>query len=76
MAIDFCKKKVVITIRGTESLKDSITDMQWKAMPMPGVDPELGWYGHEVITNTGTLLISVSLRMPSITVLTFSKRAS
>jgi hypothetical protein len=49
VAIDFLKKKIVITIRGTESLSDSITDMQWKAILIPFTDPELGWYGHEVI---------------------------
>jgi hypothetical protein len=28
-------------------VRDSITDMQWKAMPIPGVDPNIEWYGHE-----------------------------
>jgi sn1-specific diacylglycerol lipase len=48
VAVDFNKRKIVITIRGTESLTDSITDMQWKAIKMPNVDESFGWYGHEV----------------------------
>lgn len=48
VAVDFLKKKIVITIRGTESLTDSITDMQWKAECLPNIDPKLGWFGHEV----------------------------
>ena len=49
IAIDFLKKKIVITIRGTESLKDSITDMQWRSAQMPcnSNGPE-AWYSHEV----------------------------
>lgn len=48
VALDFLKRKLVIIIRGTESLRDSITDMQWRAIVIPDTDPELGWYGHEV----------------------------
>ncbi len=48
VALDLLMKKVVITIRGTESLRDSITDMQWKAVLIPNTDPSLEWYGHEV----------------------------
>ena len=48
MAVDFLKKKIVVTIRGTESLSDWITDLQWKATPMPNVDTTWEWFGHEV----------------------------
>jgi hypothetical protein len=49
VAVDYLKKKVVISIRGTQSLTDFITDMQMRAVPLPGVDQSLYWYGHEVI---------------------------
>jgi hypothetical protein len=49
VAVDFLKKKVVISIRGTQSLTDFITDMQMRAVPLPGIDQSLYWYGHEVI---------------------------
>ena len=48
VAVDFCKKKIVVTIRGTESFKDSLTDMQCKAVRLPMNDESIHWYGHEV----------------------------
>ena len=48
VALDHLQKKVVITIRGTESLTDSITDLQIRAMPIPTTDPSLEWHGHGV----------------------------
>jgi hypothetical protein len=51
VAIDFLKKKVVITVRGTENLRDSITDMQWRAVSLPNIESSLEWFGHEVIQN-------------------------
>jgi hypothetical protein len=56
VAIDLLKKKVVITIRGTESLRDSVTDMQWRATLMPNVDSSLEWYGHEGIVKSANYL--------------------
>ena len=59
VAIDYLKKKVIITIRGTESLKDFLTDIQWKAVPLPGVDPTLDWHGHEVTINRYIYMLSL-----------------
>jgi hypothetical protein len=48
VTLDHLKKKLVITIRGTQSLKDFLTNIQWKAVLLPDIDPLLEWYGHEV----------------------------
>lgn len=51
VAIDYFKKKIVVTIRGTESLKDSLTTMQWNAAPIPYINPNYQWYAHQVNFN-------------------------
>lgn len=48
VAVDYFKKRVVVTIRGTESLKDSMTTMQWNAAPIPNTNPSLQWHAHQV----------------------------
>ena len=56
VALDFWKRKLVISIRGTESFRDWITDMQWRAIPMPNVERELEWHGHEGIVKSAMYL--------------------
>jgi sn1-specific diacylglycerol lipase len=66
VSVDKLKKKIVITIRGTESFSDSITDMQWKAVPMPSpVDESLEWYGHEGMVESALYILN-ELRTKSI----------
>jgi len=48
VAVDYFKQKIVITIRGTESLKDSITNMQWNPIKIPDIETNLNWNAHEV----------------------------
>jgi len=38
VTLDHLKKKLVITIRGTQSLKDFLTNIQWKAVLLPDID--------------------------------------
>ncbi len=56
VALDFSKKKIVITIKGAESLKESLTKMQWNSINIPNVDPSLEWHGNEEIIKAALLL--------------------
>lgn len=48
VALDLLKKKLVITIRSTDCLRDSITNLNWNPVKVPGTQDSLGWYSHEV----------------------------
>jgi hypothetical protein len=54
VALDFLKKKVVITIRCTETIKESIAKIQMKATKIPNTDSE--WYGNEEIVRSAEFL--------------------
>ena len=47
VAIDYSKKKIVLTIRNTES-KCLSGPARTGIKRIPNVDPSLGWFGHEV----------------------------
>ncbi|XP_015123036.1 sn1-specific diacylglycerol lipase alpha isoform X3 [Diachasma alloeum] len=47
VALDYTKKKVVISIRGTLSMKDVLTDLNAEAEVLPLTPPRDDWLGHK-----------------------------
>ncbi len=56
VAVDYFYKKIIIAIRGTESLQDAITDMQHYQILIPGTDPAKNWYAHKGMTNAACFI--------------------
>ncbi|XP_058798543.1 diacylglycerol lipase-alpha isoform X1 [Phymastichus coffea] len=47
VALDYTKKKVVVSIRGTLSMKDVMTDLNAEAEVLPLSPPREDWFGHK-----------------------------
>nr|CAD7568831.1 unnamed protein product [Timema californicum] len=47
VAVDYSKKKVVLSIRGTLSMKDVITDLNAEGETIPLTPPREDWLGHK-----------------------------
>ncbi|XP_023315106.1 sn1-specific diacylglycerol lipase alpha isoform X2 [Trichogramma pretiosum] len=47
VALDYTKKKVVVSIRGTLSMKDVMTDLNAEGEVLPLQPPRDDWYGHK-----------------------------
>ncbi|KAJ9591943.1 hypothetical protein L9F63_001545, partial [Diploptera punctata] len=47
VAIDYTRRKIVISIRGTLSMKDVITDLNAEGEPLPVNPPREDWLGHK-----------------------------
>ncbi|XP_021926065.1 sn1-specific diacylglycerol lipase alpha isoform X2 [Zootermopsis nevadensis] len=47
VAVDFTRHKIVISIRGTLSMKDVITDLNAEGEPLPLNPPREDWLGHK-----------------------------
>lgn len=47
VALDYDRKKVVISIRGTLSMKDILTDLNAEGEPLPIEHPQEDWLGHK-----------------------------
>lgn len=47
VALDYTRKKVVISIRGTLSMKDVLTDLNAEAEVLPLTPPRDDWLGHK-----------------------------
>ncbi|XP_018331978.1 sn1-specific diacylglycerol lipase alpha isoform X2 [Agrilus planipennis] len=47
VALDYDRKKVVISIRGTLSMKDILTDLNAEAETIPLTPPQEDWLGHK-----------------------------
>ncbi|KAK9506587.1 hypothetical protein O3M35_008489 [Rhynocoris fuscipes] len=47
VAVDYSRSKVVISIRGTLSMKDVITDLNAESEPLPLNPPKEDWLGHK-----------------------------
>jgi len=48
VAVDYNRRKVVLSIRGTLSMKDVITDLNAEGEPLPLNPPKEDWLGHKV----------------------------
>jgi sn1-specific diacylglycerol lipase len=48
VAVDYRHQAVVVSIRGTISMKDVITDLHAEAEPIPLQLPRDDWFGHKV----------------------------
>jgi len=48
VAVDYTRRKVVLSIRGTLSMKDVITDLNAEGEPLPLHPPKEDWLGHKV----------------------------
>ncbi|XP_065343511.1 diacylglycerol lipase-alpha isoform X2 [Cloeon dipterum] len=47
LAVDYTRRKVVLSIRGTLSMKDVITDLNAEGEPLPLHPPKEDWLGHK-----------------------------
>ncbi|XP_069685580.1 diacylglycerol lipase-alpha isoform X2 [Periplaneta americana] len=47
VAVDYTRRKIVISIRGTLSMKDVITDLNAEGEPLPLNPPREDWLGHK-----------------------------
>lgn len=47
VAVDYARKKIVVSIRGTLSLQDVITDLNAEGEPIPITPPKDDWIGHK-----------------------------
>ncbi|XP_070515541.1 diacylglycerol lipase-alpha isoform X1 [Cardiocondyla obscurior] len=47
VALDYTKRKIVISIRGTLSMKDVLTDLNAEGEVLPLSPPREDWYGHK-----------------------------
>ncbi|XP_046382989.1 diacylglycerol lipase-alpha-like isoform X2 [Ischnura elegans] len=47
VAVDYAERKVIISIRGTLSMKDVITDLNAEGEPLPLAPPREDWLGHK-----------------------------
>ncbi|XP_059479899.1 diacylglycerol lipase-alpha isoform X2 [Neocloeon triangulifer] len=47
VALDYARRKVVLSIRGTLSMKDVITDLNAEGEPLPLHPPKEDWLGHK-----------------------------
>ena len=46
----------MIAIRGTESLQDAITDMQYYKVLIPETNPDKEWYAHKGMTHAASYI--------------------
>jgi sn1-specific diacylglycerol lipase len=52
IAVDYQYKRVIISIRGTSSVKDAMTDIQHTPVPIPNMNLKQEWYGHQGMTHS------------------------
>ncbi|XP_018405396.1 PREDICTED: sn1-specific diacylglycerol lipase alpha [Cyphomyrmex costatus] len=52
VAIDYTKRKIVISIRGTLSMKDVLTDLNAEGEVLPLSPPREDWFGHKGMVQT------------------------
>ncbi|GLH08390.1 Uncharacterized protein GBIM_13628 [Gryllus bimaculatus] len=49
VAVDYSRRKVVVSIRGTLSLQDVITDLNAEGEQLPVAPPREDWLGHKIV---------------------------
>ena len=59
VAVDYDHRAVVVSIRGTISMKDVITDLHAEAEPIPLREPIEDWLGHKVSPSLSMSLSSI-----------------
>ncbi|XP_026474659.1 sn1-specific diacylglycerol lipase alpha-like [Ctenocephalides felis] len=58
IAVDYTKRKIVISIRGTLSMKDIITDLNAEGEPLPLNPPKEDWLGHKGMVQAAQYILN------------------
>ncbi|XP_074029499.1 inactivation no afterpotential E [Leptinotarsa decemlineata] len=57
VALDYDRKKVVISVRGTLSMKDILTDLNAEGEPLPLNPPKEDWLGHKGMVQAAAYIL-------------------